>query len=186
MSLDWQYDRRIGNGPWGSGFGYLYLGPISQPPLVPTVGMTDRVTGTVYWLYWDGADHLELSTTRSAASQNFYTFQPYDGPYIGGMLLGVSNGHLVLGGGNPGNQTTHPIFAPNFNQPLAQSYPEPTNYPAPGIPNIPGIPSSTPPPTGGGYAAFLSAYASNDPPLVIVQPTPGDPTPYHLYFYGAA
>lgn len=170
----WPADKFGPNGPDWLGTGYWYLGPVSIPPLVPVVGMTDRTTTTVYFLYWNGTSGLSLETTRSPASQNYYTFQPWDGPFISGLRLGVNNGALVLDNkmGKHGRQQTHPIFVPSYTQPLAQTYPEPTNYPAPGVPTIPGIPSSTPPPTGGGYAAFEKAYTTNTPPLLIAQFSP--------------
>ena len=191
MSLDWQYDRRIGNGgPWGSGFGYTYLGPISQPPLVPAVGMTDE-NGKVWWLYWDGNDHLLLSDSLSAALQNNYTYKQGDGPYLGatGMILSVSvkvpghlgEPHLIVN--YPIKSAGHPVFCPNVHAPLGQEYPEPSNYPAPGIPAIPGIPSSTPPPTGGGFAAFEAAYQTNNPPLLTSVATPILRDIFHLIFY---
>ena len=153
---------------WQGVTGYFYLGPITRPPLVPLVGMTDRTTGTVEFLYWNGTTGLTLSSTRSPALQNYSVYGPWDGPYISGVRMGVNNAAINLDVHNGWQfRQDHPIICPTQTTPLAQSYPEPTNYPAPGIPSVPGIPSSTPPPTGGGYAAFEAAYAANTPPLLI-------------------
>lgn len=190
-------------GPDWLGTGYWYLGPISVPPLVPAVGMTDE-NGDVWWLYWDGDTHLMLSDTLSPALQNNYTFKQGDGPYLGatGLILSVSvqvpgrGGEPHLIASYPCSDAGHPVFAPNWNAPLSQSYPEPSNYPAPGVPQIPGIPSTTVPPTGGGFAAFEQAYATNDPPLLtsigsfnIVLPAPpgffSKSGPWHLVWFGA-
>lgn len=204
MTVGYPYPPGLGDNWWGTG--YFYLGPVRIPPLVPVIGMVDiAINGTVWWLFWDGVDHLMLSSTLPAGCQNYYVFQPEDGPYIGttGLKLGVNstpqpyNFGLTVGGEPhlqiywPSENTFfpnagHPIFAPNINAPLGMKVPEPSNYPAPGIPNIPGIPSSTPPPTGGGFAAFEAAYATNQPPLVTTIKLPGYYSTFHLIFYGAA
>lgn len=179
--------------------GYTYLGPIMIPPVVPTVGMVDRNPaggGTIWFLMWDGEQHLLLTNEypmnfpqwsaeglSEPFPQNTTIYQPWDGPYISctGWRMGVTTAavgqipagtpHLQFDAPNdPQNQfytsAGPPLFAPYVLGPQTQTYPEPSNYPAPGVPAIPGIPSSTPPPTGGGYGAFLAAYATNTPPVI--------------------
>lgn len=166
------------------GSGYLYLGPTTIPPLVPAVGMVDEVTGTTYYLSWNGTNSLRLQTTLPPGLQNHTIYKPHDGPWLPfGRQLGVNNGSAVVNLQLNPKQPNRggPILAFNYNSPLAQSYPEPTNYPAPGTPTTPGIPSSTPPPTGGGYSAFLAAFSTNKPTLVTLLWGAGEV--YSLVFY---
>lgn len=202
-------------GPGGSdwwGQGYFYLGPLRIPPTPPTVGMTDRAgTGQVWYLMWDGENHLVLTNVIPTYAQgDYYVFQPYDGPYLGstgwrmgvttalqaGQLLPAGTPHLLIdfpasnGGGAPGSghpHHDHPLVAPNINAPGAQRYPESTGWPAPQPPTVPGIPSSSPVPSGGGFAAFQDAFATNAPPLVsstYVTGVAGVLQPYHIAQWG--
>ena len=51
--------------------GYFNLGPVQIPPIPPVVGMTDRAgTGQVWYLFWDGEDHLMLSSVLPPACQS--------------------------------------------------------------------------------------------------------------------
>jgi hypothetical protein len=199
----YDYDGELG-GEW---FGYWKLGPVRIPPIQPTVGMTDRNgTGQVWYLFWDGSDHLLLSNVLPASAQNVYVYQPYDGPYIGatGWRLGVTTAtqagstgpsnapHLVVDVPGTFEQTrwmtsAHPLVAPNINGQAQYVVPESTGWPAPQPPIVPGIPSSSPVPTGGGYAAFEAAFATNSPPLVYfkyVTPSAQVPQPWHLGLWG--
>src|SRR5271170_4299231 len=126
--------------PWQS-YGYWNLGPARIPPTPPVVGMVDRNgTGQVWWLYWDGEDHLLLSSVLSPASTNNYTFQPWDGPYLGalGWRLGVTTAtlpHQLLPAGTPhlqfdmpevgqgGLPGAKPLTCPDFYAPLFWSVP---------------------------------------------------------------
>lgn len=184
MSVDPVWARNELDDEWWR-WGYWWLGPVLIPPLVPAVGITDRVTGTVYYLLWDGNDHLVLSTTLPTPLQNNYVFPPWDGPFLGttGVRLGISNGRVVFDVG--WTESSHPLFTPNMNAPLDFVAPEPSNYPAPQPPVIPGIPSTSPVPTGGGYAAFEAAFATNQPPFVSSLSTPTMRDAWHLVFYGA-
>ena len=187
--------------------GFWNIGPVHIPPIPPVVGMTDRAgTGEVWWLFWDSGSHLLLSNTLPAAAQNNYTYGPYDGPYIGstGWRLGVTTAaqpayslpagepHLVVdfpdsnGGSSAGQGWTSgakPLTCPDYFAPLLWQVPESTGWPAPQPGTIPGIPSTSPPPTGGGYAAFLAAFATNRPVLVTsgyVTASANVPQPFHL------
>jgi hypothetical protein len=195
-------------GPLGNWVGGFFdLGPPHIPPIQPAVGMTDRAgTGQVWYLFWDGVDHLILTDTLPTSAQNVYTFQPYDGPYIGqtGWRLGVttetqplSHGpanspHLVVDvpgtfEGSRWPSSAHPLIAPPVLGQTLWSVPESTGWPTAQPPTVPGIPSSSPVPTGGGYAAFEAAFASNTPVLVSstsVTISSNVPQPWHLGMWG--
>ena len=171
--------------PWQS-YGYWNLGPVRIPPTPPAVGMTDRNgTGQVWWLFWDGENHLLLSSTLPPALTNNYIFGPWDGPYLGtlGWRLGVTTaypGTGLLPPGTPhlqfdfpdhpagGLRSDKPLTLPDFYAPLLWSVPQPSNWPAPQPGVIPGIPSTAPVPVGGGagLSAFYAAFATNAPVLV--------------------
>jgi hypothetical protein len=199
----YDYDGMLGSEWWG----YFKLGPVRIPPIQPTVGMTDRAgTGQVWYLFWDGEEHLLLSDQLPASAQNVYVFQPYDGPYIGqtGWRLGVTTEtqansfgpanapHLIVDvpGTFEGSRwpvSGHPLVAPNINGQAQWAAPESSGWPTPQPPLVPGIPSSSPAPSGGGYAAFEAAFATNSPLLVSsVQVTPSAdvPQPWHLGLWG--
>lgn len=166
---------------WGA---YHNLGPVQIPPLAPAVGMIDEVTGTTYYLSWNGTNSLRLQTTLPVALQNSHVYTPKAGPWLPfGFQLGVRSGSAVVNAQINRRQPNRgpPILAFNYNSPLLQTYPEPSNYPAPQAPTVPGIPSSTPPPTGGGYAAMLAAFSTNTPSLVTLTWSAGDV--YALVFY---
>lgn len=211
--------------PYQTLWGYTYLGPILIPPVPTTFGMEDRNPdgdGTIWFLMWDGEDHLLLTDdppipfaqcqgsnwgVTEPYGQNVAVFGPWDGPYMGvtGWRLGVTTEAITVGGtpyagGQPrlqfdspddaahGGYTASgpPIIAPNFFGQQTQSYPEPSNYPAPGVPTIPGIPSSTPLPTSGGLAAFIAAYQTNTPPLILpASPFATGLLRWHLQHLGA-
>jgi hypothetical protein len=143
--------------------GYFDLGPIQIPPRITFIGFTDRVTGTVYYLSWDGVTHLQLVTT-APSGLNTRVFAAHDGPFLGnfGIKLGVSNGRIVID--TSAKDSGPPVFAFNSLAPFQQIYPEPTNYPAPLPPVIPGIPDTSPTPSGGGYAAYQAAFPNVLPP----------------------
>ncbi len=158
MSID--YDR---NGavkpPYYSG--YFDLGPIRIPPLLPYTGLVDRVTGVTHYLGQNGTA-VVLSTTKPAGI-NATVYQPFDGPFLPyGTKLGSSSGALVLDL-IPEANASAPVWIYSTTNPLGEAYPEPTNYPAPLPPVIPGIPSTSPVPTGGGYAAFNKAQPLTPP-----------------------
>lgn len=93
-------------------YGYTYLGPTLIPPVPPTCGMTDRAgTGEVWYLMWDGDEHLVLTNqpprayaypnsqnwnTTSQAGQDVRVYGPWDGPYMGstGCRLGVTTASI--------------------------------------------------------------------------------------------
>jgi hypothetical protein len=208
----YDYDGELGSEWWG----YFKLGPVRIPPIQPTVGMVDRAgSGQVWFLMWDAANHLLLTDELPASAQNVYVFGPYDGPYIGqtgwrlgvttnvGFILGQSSlgGPAPLGGlvgphlvvDVPGTfensrwpSSAHPLIAPSVFGQAAWRVPESTGWPAPRPPVVPGIPSSSPVPTGGGYAAFEGNFANNSPPLVsstFVPTSANVPQPWHLIFW---
>ena len=156
MSLDQPWDRS-GLATWG---GLYDLGPISQPPRVPYVGVVDRVTAVTYFLNWSGSA-VTLTTTK-LPSLNYTIYQPYDGPFLGHGVRAYTSSGVLAFDKVPGNSLSAVcwLIPPVPGQ---ETYPEPTNYPATPPPVIPGIPSSTVPPTGGGYAAFLAAWETNTP-----------------------
>lgn len=206
-----QYNNLYSTPGEGTTWGYFDLGPIRIPPTPPTVGMVDAAgTGQVWFLMWDGAEHLVLTDEIPTYALGDYTiFEPGDGPYLGGMgwRLGVTTAaqpgsfgppgtpHLIVdfpshgsmgGSAGPGQGWTtihHPLVVPNIAAPGAQSYPESTGWPTPQPPTVPGIPSSSPVPVGGGFAAFDAAIATNTPPSlasVYVALTRYIPQPWHL------
>lgn len=225
------YYGREATGDWqGLDFmGYAYFGPIQIPPVITTFGMTDRAgTGVVWFLMWDGEDHLVLTNQPPLAfaqaqgsnwgvtapyGQNVSVFGPWDGPYFANWRLGVSTAAATDGSGNTHGAGTPrlqfdtpdpyagapvhnsggpPWIAPDINGPATESFPEPSNFPSPQPGVIPTIPSTSPPPTGGGFTAFLAAYTTNTPPLIlpgqIALGTPGlglkIVQPWHLQHFG--
>lgn len=87
--------------PFWPYYGYFDLGPMQIPPLPRVVGMTDQVTGTIYYLTWSQAsNHIILSTTIPGPIWGRFirVYGPNDGPIVdsSGWFLGVSNGHLVV------------------------------------------------------------------------------------------
>ncbi len=115
MSLFDQFNWQ-GNTGFPYFWGYYWIGPINPHILPPIVGMTDTMTGTVYYLILNTAgDHLQLTTqappgpTRVLPATDFL--------YLGqfGMGLKVVAGHVqvtqfdlhahVVGG--------PPVFAPD-------------------------------------------------------------------------
>jgi hypothetical protein len=229
------YGRETGPGLTQYKSGFFDLGPMHIPPIQPCVGMVDRAgTGQIWYLFWDGEDHLLLTDVLPASAQNVYVFQPYDGPYIGqtGWRLGVTtltidgggfsgleigpSGDVLLadtsdglgvipGGSTPGGpphlvvdvpgtfegsrwpSSAHPLIAPPIAGQTLWSTPESTGWPTPQPPTVPGIPSSSPLPTGGGYAATEAAFATNTPVLVsstYVAPSDNVPQPWHLGIWG--
>lgn len=89
--------------PFWPFYGYTYLGPKSIPPLAPITGMTDRVTGAVWYLTFDPCNGCRLALvpyTSLNLTQLIVTrvFGPYDGPFINSnaLRLGVSSGRLVV------------------------------------------------------------------------------------------
>jgi hypothetical protein len=174
--------------PWQS-YGYWNLGPVRIPPTPPAVGMTDRAgTGEVWWLFWDGENHMLLSDTLPPALTNTYIFGPWDGPHLGctGWRLGVTTAYPGSGLLPPGTphlqfdfpgaigqnrsfpESAKPLTLPDFFSPLLWSVPQPSNWPAPQPGVIPGIPSTAPVPTNGGagLSAFYAAFDTNAPILV--------------------
>jgi hypothetical protein len=197
----YDYDGELGSEWWG----FFKLGPVHIPPIQPTVGMTDRAgTGQVWYLMWDGENHLLLTSVLPTSAQNVSVFQPYDGPYVGqtGWRLGVTTAtqagalpgtpHLIVDVPGTFEQSRwpvagHPLIAPNVNGQAQFTAPASTGSPTPQPPQVPGIPSSSPVPTGGGYAAFEAAFATNSPPLVSstqVTPSANVPQPWHLGLWG--
>lgn len=82
--------------PWYPYWGYYDLGPIQIPPLPRTFGMTDRQTGTVWYLSYDAAQgRLALNDTTPQTFVQIYG--PYDGPFLAdtGYRLGTRNGRLL-------------------------------------------------------------------------------------------
>lgn len=177
-------------------WGLSYLGPVLIPPVPTTVGMTDRAgTGQIWYLMWDGETHVLITnspprpynqtTLSQFIGQDVRIYGPYDGPYLGasGCRLGITTqppapytgvrlemdfpDQIGPSLGSHSGTINPPVLAPDILGPQNISFPEPSNYPAPGVPVIPGIPSTTPAPTGGGYAAFLAAYTTNTPPLIL-------------------
>lgn len=71
------------------------LGIVQIPPQPPRIGMTDRSTGTQYWLGYDGA-HITLSTTAPSAPTRVYA--SFDGPFLAafGLKLAISSGRLLF------------------------------------------------------------------------------------------
>lgn len=214
MSTQYYVPDFVEHQAWTMGF--WNIGPVHIPPIPPVAGMTDRAgTGEIWYLFWDGESHLLLTNTLPAVCQDIYIFQPYDGPYLGstGWRMGVTTAsqpatpnspatpagepHLVIdfpdsnGGvaasGQGYTSSARPMTVPNYFAPLQWRVPESTGWPAPQPGTIPGIPSTAPPATGGGYAAFLAAFATNVPVLVsstYVAPSVNVPQPWHLLHYG--
>lgn len=149
-------------------YGYTYLGPTLIPPVPTTVGMTDRAgTGVVWYLMWDGATHLQITSTppraytfpnsqnwntTSLAGQNVTVYGPWDGPYLGttGCRLGVTtqgfsptNPHLQIDfpdQAGPATQVHSGAFGPNVVAPYILG-PQQQSYPEPSNYPAPGIPT---------------------------------------------
>ncbi len=104
--------------PWI--WGYYWLGPTQMPSIPSWIGLTDRVTGKVWWLQLAPGQqglasdqlaleqrHLQLTDQAPGNSKTSRVFAPFDGPFVGayGFRLGVANAHLVLdtfGASGPG------------------------------------------------------------------------------------
>lgn len=112
MSTNW----RKSVSPWG---GFHDLGPPQIPRQPPSIGMTDRVTGDVWWLKFDGAN-ITLNSQQPVGPQRAYG--PYDGPCIAafGLKLAVSNGRVIFEQ-SPSDGSAPPFAVQNF-QNLAQIF----------------------------------------------------------------
>lgn len=87
-------------------YGYADFGPIQMPPVPRYIVLTDRTTGTAWWLTYntdlttaDGYGYISITDTSPPSSQESITFGAYDGPYLSGPLgttrqLFVRNGYL--------------------------------------------------------------------------------------------
>ena len=161
-----------GEYPLGYG-GYANLGPVSIPPKVHYVGMTDTVTGAVRYLSWIGSGALVLSATIPAGL-SYTLYKAYDGPFMPyGTRVDLVSGTLTLVKNGEANVSPYP-FIFNSTAPLQQVYPEPSNIPTQPPPVVPGIPSTSPVPTGGGYAAFVANEPNNLPTFLTVILTKGN------------
>lgn len=86
------------NYPFWPYYGYFNLGPIQIPPYPPFAGLTDRVTGTIYYLAYSPSNNaITLVTTVPAGLKNWTRiWGPFDGPMVQaqGLRLFVSSGTL--------------------------------------------------------------------------------------------
>lgn len=164
------------NGSWSSPYGYggfYNMGPVSIPPKVPYVGMTDTVSGAVKYLSWTGSGAIVLSATIPS-QLNVTIYKAHDGPYLPlSIRLDLTSGVLVGVDVFPEVNQSGYAFIFNSTNPFQQTWPEPTNIPTQPPPLVPGIPSTSPVPTGGGYAAFVANAPHNLPTFVTVILTKG-------------
>lgn len=98
MSL---FDQFNWQGVQGSAqyWGYYWLGPVQIPPLPVWIGLTDRVTGVVYYFEIGiQTQHIKLSSTPLPSASPIKIYAPWDGPFLGqyGYRIGISNARLVL------------------------------------------------------------------------------------------
>jgi hypothetical protein len=167
--------------------GYYNLGPVTIPPRLPFTGLVDRATGQTWFVGQNGSTVVLQPTQPVAINVKVYQpfdgpFLPYGcrlGVASGTLVLDIpgalgtfesndfssdfssdfSQGTITsaplknISGGN----ASAPIWIYNVNNPLQQSYPEPTNIPTLLPVPVPGVPSSSPAPTGGGFKAFNDA-----------------------------
>lgn len=75
--------------------GFKDMGRIRIPPLPSAIHMTDRQTGTVYFLTRNvTATEIVLSSTPYGKTDRVF-YGPHDGPYTDGHRLYVENGDLL-------------------------------------------------------------------------------------------
>jgi len=151
-------------GDWAPGYsGYYNLGPVIIPPRVTYVALTDRVTGAVLYMGQNGTA-VVLTATNPGSGVQFDTFPAFSEPFLPhGLRIFAASGALQSEDLSPEVNLSGPVWLYNTANPNQQTWPEPTNIPTPPPPVIPGIPSSAPPPTGGGYAAWVANFPNNLP-----------------------
>lgn len=154
---------------WG---GFYYLGPVSIPPKVSTVAMVDEQNGTTYYLGWNGTAIIP-QTTSPGEYVNIITYNIGMGPFLPyGIQMRMVGGTLTSSRVGLGNLSGTPWIY-RIGNVTQQTWPEPTNIPTAPPPTIPGIPSTTPPPTGGGYAAWVANSPNNLPTFLTTIITSG-------------
>lgn len=90
--------------------GYLFMGKARIPPLPMNIVMTDRTTGTDYFLSHTGdvGSLVASLSTTIPTKPDTRTYGPYDGPYVDGTIrLYVSNAVLLAERISPADYQIH-------------------------------------------------------------------------------
>lgn len=101
MVVDWPSSGNFGRTSFS---GYTDMGRIRIPPLPKWIAMTDRTTGTVWYLEFrssgDGLGYVGITDQQPRPDRDWVIFGPNDGPVIAGddthptLRLLVDNGGL--------------------------------------------------------------------------------------------
>lgn len=113
--------------PFWPYYGYFDLGPLQIPPLPPVIGLTDTVTRTVSYLYYNANTAVIVLSSTVLAANEKGSVQVYgigDGPTVptnkGEAQLTLVNGVLTIKflpqGNTQSSKQGPPLFIRDINQ----------------------------------------------------------------------